>query len=66
MTYDSHMFFIAYAFKGQGHVFPGQVKIVSHLSSRTSAVLKYFCPLVYISNIFTSKNDSSVPDSPKA
>ena len=26
------MFFIAYAFKGQEHVFAGQVKIVSHLS----------------------------------
>ena len=27
------------------HVFAGQVKIVSHLSSSTSAILKYFCPL---------------------
>ena len=35
-----------YAFKGQVHVFAGRVKIVSHLSSRTSAILKYFCPLV--------------------
>ena len=41
------MFFIAYAFKGQVHVFAGQVKIVSHSSSRTSAILKYFCPLDY-------------------
>ena len=32
------MFFIAYAFKGQ-------VKIVSHSSCRTSAMLKYFVPL---------------------
>ena len=41
------MFFIAYAFKGQVHVFAGRVKIVSHLSCRTSAILKYFCPLHY-------------------
>ena len=33
------MFFIAYAFEGQVHVFTGQVKIVSHLSCRTSAIL---------------------------
>ena len=39
------MFFIAYAFKGQVHVFAGQVKIVSPSSCRTSAILKYFCPL---------------------
>ena len=39
------MFFIAYTFKGQVHVFAEQVKIVSHLSCRTSAILKYFCPL---------------------
>ena len=39
------MFFIAYAFKGQAHVFAGQVKIVSHSSCRTSATLKYFCPV---------------------
>ena len=39
------MFFIAYAFKGQVHVFAGRVKIVSHSSCRTSAILKYFCPL---------------------
>ena len=36
------MFFIAYAFKGQVHVFAGQVKIVGHSSSRTRAILKYF------------------------
>ena len=39
------MFFIAYAFKGQIHVFAGGVKIISHSSCRTSAILKYFCPL---------------------
>ena len=40
------MFLIAYAFKGQVHVFAGRVKInVSHSSLRTSAILKYFCPL---------------------
>ena len=39
------MFFIAYAFKGQVHVFAGRVKIVSHMSCRTSAILEYFCPL---------------------
>ena len=41
------MFLIAYAFKGQVHVFAGQAKMVSHLSCRTSAVIKYFCPLTY-------------------
>ena len=39
------MFYIVYAFKGQVHVFAGQVKIVSHSSSSISAILKYFCPL---------------------
>ena len=40
------MLFIAYAFKGQQvHVFAGQVKIASHSSCRTSAILKYFCTL---------------------
>ena len=38
--------FLGYAFSGQVHVFAGQVKIVSHLFYRTSAILKYFCPLV--------------------
>ena len=37
--------FIAYTFKGQVHVFAGQVKIESHSSCRISAILKYFCPL---------------------
>ena len=41
------MFLIAYAFKGQVHVFAGREKIESHLSSRTSAILKYFCPLIW-------------------
>ena len=41
------MFFIAYAFKGQVHVFAGRVKIVSHSSCRTSAVFRYFCALIY-------------------
>ena len=39
------MFFIAYAVKGHVHVFAGRVNVVSHLSCRTSAILKYFCPL---------------------
>ena len=39
------MFFIAYAFKGHVHAFAGRVKVVSHSSCRTSAILKYFCPL---------------------
>ena len=39
------MFFIVYAFKGQVDVFAGRVKIASHFSCRTSAILKYFCPL---------------------
>ena len=39
------MFLIVFAFKGQVHVFAGRVKIVSHLSFRTRAILKYFCPL---------------------
>ena len=43
MTYYSLIFFIANAFKV--HLFAGQVKIVSHSSSRTSAIFKYFCPL---------------------
>ena len=42
------MFFIAYTVKGQVHVFAGQDKILSHSSCRTSALLKYFCPLVVI------------------
>ena len=46
------MFFIAYTFKGQVHVFV-EVKIVSHSSCRTSAILKYFCPLfIYFFSYF--------------
>ena len=45
------MFFIAYAFKGQVHVFAGQVKILSHSSCKTSAKLKYFCPLTLNRNL---------------
>ena len=44
--YYSLMFFIAYAFKGQVHVFAGREKIVSHTSCWTSAILKYLCPLM--------------------
>ena len=36
------MFYIAYAFKGQVHVFAGRVKFVSDSSCRTSAIFKYF------------------------
>ena len=45
IAYYSLMFFIEYAFKGQVRVFAGQVKIVSHSSCKTSAILKYICPL---------------------
>ena len=45
ITFYSLIFFIAYIFKGQVHVFARQVKIVSHSPCRTSATLKYFCPL---------------------
>ena len=34
----SLIFFIAYTFKGQGHVLAGQAKIVSHSSCRTSEI----------------------------
>ena len=40
------MFFIAFTFKGQVHVFAVRVKIVSHSSCRTSSIFKYFCPLL--------------------
>ena len=39
------MFCIEYTFKGHVYVFAGRVKIVSHSACRTSAILKYFCPL---------------------
>ena len=41
------MFFIVYTFKGQVHVFAGRVEIATHLSCLTSAILKYFCPLLF-------------------
>ena len=44
ITYYTLMFFIAYAFKGQVHMFAGRVNIVSHSSCRTCTVLKYVCP----------------------
>ena len=47
------MFFIAYTFKGQVHVFAVRVKIVSHSSCRTSAIFKYFCPLIGIDKDFS-------------
>ena len=59
IKYYSLVFFIAYAFKGQVHVFPGQVNIVSNTSCRTSAILKYFCPLLIGSRHF--KHVSLVP-----
>ena len=46
ITYYSLMFFIAYAFNGHVHAFAGRVKVVRHLSCRTSAIFKYFCPLL--------------------
>ena len=49
--YYSLMFFIAYVTKGRGHVFAGQVKIVSRSSCRTSAIWSYFCPLQEIATI---------------
>ena len=52
ITYYSLMFFIAYTFKGQVHVFAGWVKIVSHSSCRTSTILKYFCPLTLRENSY--------------
>ena len=54
------MFFIADAFKGQVHVFAGQVNIVSHSSCRTSAILKYFCPLPSEISIYCDKLASQV------
>ena len=48
ITHYSLMFFI-----GQVHVFAGQVKIISHSSCRTSAILKYFCPWCRLVQVFT-------------
>ena len=39
------MFFIAFAFKGQVHVFAEQVKVVSHSSCRTSTNIEIFLSL---------------------
>ena len=39
-----YVIYCIYAFKGQAHMFAGRVKIVSHSSCRTSAILKYFAP----------------------
>ena len=44
ITYFSLMLFIAYTFKGQVHVFARRVKILSHSSCRTSAILDIFVP----------------------
>ena len=41
------MLLIAYAFKGQVHVFEGLVKIVSHSSCRTSAIIEIFLSPAY-------------------
>ena len=48
ITYYSLIFFIAYSFKGQVPVFAGRVKIVSHSSCRTRAILKYFSPTMAV------------------
>ena len=53
ITYYYLMFFIAFTFKGQVHVFAGRVKSVSHSSCRAIAILKYLCPLKsFIYSIF--------------
>ena len=44
------MSFIVYALKGQVHVFAGRVKIVSHSTCRTRAILKYFAPCLLTSS----------------
>ena len=68
ITYYSLMFCIAYAFKGQVHVFKGRVKSVSHLSCRMRAILKYFCPLVHTSMpkepLWFSMSEVLTPQSP--
>ena len=45
------MFFIAYTFNGQVHVFAGRVKIVSHTSCRTSAIFIYW--IIIPLNLYT-------------
>ena len=61
------MFCIAYAFKGRAHVFVGRVKAVSHSSCRTSAILKYFCPLpsIVIGQIIKSLESGTTADDNK-
>ena len=54
------MFFFAYAFKGQVHVFAGRVKIVCHPSCRASAILKYFCPLPIAQSVVSLTAESGV------
>ena len=49
----------AYIFKGHVHVFAGRVKIVSHSSCRTSAILKFFHPVMHhLPGTLTSKPTS--------
>ena len=46
-------------------MFAGRVKIVNHSSCRTSAILKYFCPLVspiYLGNHFDCNEQSVNPN----
>ena len=45
------MFFIAYAFKGQVHVFAGQVKIVSHSLDKCN-IEKFFSLVTKLKNIW--------------
>ena len=63
ITYYNLMFFIAYAFKGQVHVFAGRVKIVSHSSCRTSAI--FLTPIATENmgqmNMMMWRTDSKVP-----
>ena len=46
-------------------MFAGRVKIVSHSSCRTSAILKYFCPLHVISIIITKANNRETDQTKK-
>ena len=41
LTYYSLMFFIAYTFKGQVHVFAGQVKIVTRPAGQVQYITYY-------------------------
>ena len=56
------MFSIAYTFKGKVHVFEGRVKTVSHSSCRTSAILKYFCPLGHVAENEAYNNEFALFD----